>query len=607
MNIQLTTNIDGIYINKIKQVDNMEGFGSIFQMILNLISYIYLVNKKFNIQIKYYHTPVKNIGHKPSTLSQEEWDKKMNDYMLTLIPKDIISYNDITNCIDTNYNNIQLINNTRINIIDYNNKSILDSNINDIYKYLQNNYKYRDIDKNVINISLHIRNFNNNDICLGEEREYFNKCSYVKEYYINLIKTIKKYCNEILPLAGSGQILPDGKGQNKSLIFHIHSQGSKEQFSDIMSLNENIILHLDKDLCTTLDDLINSDILVLSKSSLSAIVNYYSRGINIVLDNFWHKLTENTIYSNKTGEFSYEQFKFLFNKLNITASLEGSNITTARKDSNISVSTLNNTNMDWLEQLNVKLDIPNNIKHIKISIGESYNAPYSYLWLRELPNRLVFGFEPHPESIKSILSGEHEHDKQFPNRLRMIKKYIDEKKYILIPCALDIIENEGKLEERTFYLTKNDVGCSSLLKPRHEHWFEKEIKVKCIDLYSFLKLIPDRFEYIEHVKIDAQGADFRIIKSAKDLIKKIVYLTLECGNESTEYHCNTKDSGHKKEDIVQYMKTMNFELIDSSLLYMNDKTKKNIVYYGSSEPNITFLNLKYLDISKNLDNSLLIE
>ena len=50
--------------------------------------------------------------------------------------------------------------------------------------------------KKEINISLHIRNFNNNDICKESEREYFNKSSYIKSFYINLINNLKNKFND---------------------------------------------------------------------------------------------------------------------------------------------------------------------------------------------------------------------------------------------------------------------------------------------------------------------------------------------------------------------------------------------------------------------------
>jgi hemoglobin-like flavoprotein len=171
--------------------------------------------------------------------------------------------------------------------------------------------------KKEINISLHIRNFNNNDVCKESEREYFNKSSYIKSFYINLINNLKNKFN-------------DQNKQNKQkeiLHFHIYSQykniEEKEQFNELIEhiknikkvkLNENgysiienenikVSLHLNENEIETLHHMIKSDVLVLAKSSFSAIANYYSRGINIILNSFWHKLNPNTIFSDIDGNF----------------------------------------------------------------------------------------------------------------------------------------------------------------------------------------------------------------------------------------------------------------------------------------------------------------
>jgi len=562
----LTADIDCLSLYK---EGHKEGFGSVFQLVLNIVACVYHLNdnKKItndlnqlnnydptnsdptNKQFKYLFKTLKNIGHKEKDKTQEEWDKMWNDYILKLIPKDILQ---------TEINNNDIV----YDIKDYKNKLILDNYIDQMYDRLSLSYSLIDqkcfFKDNETNISIHIRNFNNNDVCLNEEREYLNKSTYIKDYYIKLINFICVNKNDIV----------DHK-ENK-LHFHIFSQGDEKEFQELVDLiiknNSLITLHLNEDQISTLHHLIKSDILILAKSSFSAIANYYSRGKNIILEAFWHKLNPNTLFSNRDGEFVIND-----NKLEL-------------KDNYI--------------------DIPDDVKNIKISIGESYNAPYSALWLRQLPDRMVFGFEPNPKSVKLILSGNCV-NLHFPDRLRMNVKYINNKRYVLIPCALDELKIPGITETRKFYSTKNDIGCSSLLQP--QHFLCEEIKVNCMDFYSFLSLIPPRFKYIEHVKIDAQGCDFRIIKSAKDLIKKIVFLTVKCGNEKNEYICDQKDTGHTQEQLEKYLGEMNFKLLPSTPLYANNEKILNIVKYGICQPNITFVNLNYLEESKNLDCSLLIE
>ena len=46
--------------------------------------------------------------------------------------------------------------------------------------------------------------------------------------------------------------------------------------------------------------------------------------------------------------------------------------------------------------------IPENIKHVNIDIGLSYNAPQSQVWLSNTPDLFVFGFEPNPDCYKIL-------------------------------------------------------------------------------------------------------------------------------------------------------------------------------------------------------------
>ena len=50
-----------------------------------------------------------------------------------------------------------------------------------------------------------------------------------------------------------------------------------------------------------------------------------------------------------------------------------------------------------------KIEIPTHIKHIKLDIGLSYFAPMSQYWLTHEDDVLVFGFEPNPAAVSSIL------------------------------------------------------------------------------------------------------------------------------------------------------------------------------------------------------------
>lgn len=278
----LTADIDCLSLYK---EGHKEGFGSIFQIILNIVAHAYYLNDLYSdVKFKYFHKPIKNIGHKDKDQTQEEYDKMWNEYILKLIPKDILQLT---------INDDDIIG----NITDYKNKLMIDYYIDQIYDRLSLSYspEIKTIFKDdETNISFHIRNFNDGDVCLNVEREYFNKSLYIKDYYINLIKFIINNKEKL-------------NNKNK-LHFHIYSQGDEKQFKELSDIiirnNLQLTFHLNENEISTLHHLIKSDILILSKSSFSAIANYYSRGKNIILESFWHKLNPNTLFSNRNGEFS---------------------------------------------------------------------------------------------------------------------------------------------------------------------------------------------------------------------------------------------------------------------------------------------------------------
>src|SRR5579872_5432908 len=101
-----------------------------------------------------------------------------------------------------------------------------------------------------------------------------------------------------------------------------------------------------------------------------------------------------------------------------------------------------------------KIDIPKHINHIKIDIGLSYSAPMAQYWLSHEENLLVFGFEPNPNSVQSILQGAAKQHNSHATPLET--KFIGQN-FFLIPCALGISSKPTV----PFFITKNDCGCSS--------------------------------------------------------------------------------------------------------------------------------------------------
>ena len=193
-----------------------------------------------------------------------------------------------------------------------------------------------------------------------------------------------------------------------------------------------------------------------------------------------------------------------------------------------------------------KIAIPAHIKHVKLDIGLSYNAPMSQHWLSHEEDLLVFGFEPNPSSVHAILYENTKRHSAHGDPLD--KKYIG-KNFFLIPCALGLESN--KLIQ--FFITKEDCGCSSIYWPKYFD-INQVIEVPLFSLSDFFDIFPfDTHPVIDYIKIDAQGSDLNIAKSAgKYLEEHVAYITLEAENSQYE---NTNNSF---EAIDKYMKSIGF-------------------------------------------------
>lgn len=198
------------------------------------------------------------------------------------------------------------------------------------------------------------------------------------------------------------------------------------------------------------------------------------------------------------------------------------------------------------------INIKPNITHIKLDVGLSYGAPISNIWLQNEPNVLVIGFEPNLHSVNNILN------KNIVNRHPLHgepirNEYINDR-FFIFPIALSNVDTPC---EMVFYETHNDVGCSSLLKPIDQRLGPYTVKsaVPVYSLKHFFDLFPfDRFEYIDYIKIDAQGSDLDILKGAGNYLKeRVVYITAEPEHEYYE-NCHNNNTTN----IENYLKTQNF-------------------------------------------------
>jgi FkbM family methyltransferase len=232
--------------------------------------------------------------------------------------------------------------------------------------------------------------------------------------------------------------------------------------------------------------------------------------------------------------------------------------------------------LDNIENHMCDINIPENIQKVKIDIGLSYSAPQSNDWLKKEANLFVFGFEPNPYSVDNILQKNIK--KQNINHSEPLQNEFIDTRFKLLPFALSNVENPTTTD---FYCTIDDCGTSSLYKPHSCIGPIKDIAtVKVYSLKHFFDLFPwERFDYIDYIKIDAQGADFDIIKSAGTYLKeKVVYLTAE--PEENDYENCTHNTC---ENMTNYLMTQGFIKID---------------HPNTHDP--TFLNTKFSNLADSI-------
>jgi FkbM family methyltransferase len=229
--------------------------------------------------------------------------------------------------------------------------------------------------------------------------------------------------------------------------------------------------------------------------------------------------------------------------------------------------------------------VPDNCTHVKLDIGLSYTAPVSNKWLIKEPNLLVLGYEPVIENCNNILSINNGKSHPFQDFV-LEKKFLYEKRFQLFNYALENV-NEQTIGE--MIINKNDKGTSSLYNHNQTRLGPIDYKqqTNIISLKMVFDKFPwDKFEYIDYIKIDAQGSDLNILKSAGDYLKeKVAYVTAE---PDGEYYIGAETN--TEENITNYMKSQNFERINHPFTvdptYINKKfiEKKDEIFIHQCGP-----------------------
>lgn len=224
------------------------------------------------------------------------------------------------------------------------------------------------------------------------------------------------------------------------------------------------------------------------------------------------------------------------------------------------------------------INIPEKIKKVRFDIGLSYCAPNSAIWLNnDTENTFVIGIEPNKFACETIKKNGLIESTQ--------NKYIKypHPNFLLLEIALDNVKEKTK---KNFYHMGGDVGVSSLLKPTKNLKYPIQ-EISEVNVYSFSEILSkidwDRFEYVELVKIDTQGKDLDILKSAEEYLNKIVYIN--CEINTFQYYENNP----KPQEFDDFFEKNGFIKI------------KNNSFVDGEVVDATYFNKRYSDLGEKIN------
>jgi FkbM family methyltransferase len=208
--------------------------------------------------------------------------------------------------------------------------------------------------------------------------------------------------------------------------------------------------------------------------------------------------------------------------------------------------------MNYFKGLFDGITFPENIKRIKLDIGLSYGANNSHNWMTQEKDLYVFGFEPNPDCLEVLRKGGIV--AQQPFHPQPISDEHLKSRFKIMPVALNNVDTPGEID---FFKMQNDCGTSSIHQPIDSFIgpVKEVVKVPVYSLKHFFDEFPwDKYDHIEYIKIDAQGSDFDILKSAGDYLReRVVYVTAE--PEMWQYANCQHNSEH---NMTQYMESQSF-------------------------------------------------
>eukprot|EP01091_Cochliopodium_minus_P001121 TRINITY_DN10992_c0_g1_i1.p1 TRINITY_DN10992_c0_g1~~TRINITY_DN10992_c0_g1_i1.p1 ORF type:complete len:325 (-),score=72.00 TRINITY_DN10992_c0_g1_i1:65-1039(-) len=211
---------------------------------------------------------------------------------------------------------------------------------------------------------------------------------------------------------------------------------------------------------------------------------------------------------------------------------------------------------------NKKIIFPPKIKKVYIEVGIHKKSKLE-THIMKTEDAFLIGFEPVHEYYKESLK-------------------LDKDKFRVIQAAL--AEEDGY---KTFYVESVGGERSSLSKPNGKYIRSVDsFEAATIKLQTILELIDTDKYSLEYLKVDAQGHDYRVLKSAGDLLKKVKSVTLKCQDISKGDDKQLYEDIHYCPDVKDYMKKMEF--VESNCVLISPVFNEYHCHYGKTKEDSTF-------------------
>lgn len=203
------------------------------------------------------------------------------------------------------------------------------------------------------------------------------------------------------------------------------------------------------------------------------------------------------------------------------------------------------------------IQIDPSFKRLLLDVGTSTGAPNSAIWLRNDPTRFVIAFEPNPFSYGALLTGRSK--ELFPKYANHVGADRLFKNFFPVNVALGEKSSKGE----PFYCTEGDAGTSSLNEPTR-FGTKQLVTVPVIRLDAVLKRLEWK-GHIDHLKIDAQGHDLKILRGAGSFLRNLIVCV------SPEWRVSGYKEAHGEQELRDYLSWSGF-------VYLNEYTMVNSKY-----------------------------